>query len=141
MIYDELRKAQKERKALSKKYDSFISAETEEKEKDRLIGEFLLFRGMLDAQISSIQTIRIQNKAEEYGIPTPSPSDQESWEQGYNSQGYLIVFLNAKARLELLNNIRKERRTRWEDKTIWIDRIVMPVIALLGVLTGAILKD
>ena len=64
-----------------------------------------------------------------------SVQDEESWIQECTYRG-IIVFFSAKARLALLSNIRKERRARWEDRTIWIDRLILPIIGLLGVATA-----
>ena len=145
MIFDKLRKAQRARTKLQKKFDPLISAAEKKEDKsdaEFLIQEFLQERSLLDNRIKSIETARLQEKAEKYGIPTPSLSDQESWDKGYTHSG-LRVFLKANARLALLSDIRKERRARWEDRTAWINRLIIPIIALLGAATAfvAVWKD
>ena len=138
MIFDQLSKAQRERTKLKKKFDRLISqAEQEKNHKERnfLIDEFLMECGFIDDRINVLESIRLQEKAERMGIPIPPLSDKQSWEKGYKPN---TTFLGVKARLQLLTEIRKERRERWEGRTFWISRILIPLIGLIIGLIGAL---
>lgn len=138
MIFDQLSKAQRERTKLKKKFDRLIlQAEKEKNHKERnfLIDEFLMERGFIDDRINLLESIRLQEKAERLGIPIPPLSDKESWERGLQPN---TIFLGVKARLHLREEMRKERRERFESRTLWISRILIPLIGLIIGLIGAL---
>ncbi len=67
MIFDKLRKAQRARTKLQKKFDPLISAAEKKEDKsdaEFLIQEFLQERSLLDNRIKSIETASLQEKAE-----------------------------------------------------------------------------
>ena len=138
MILDSLWEEQRERTKLKKTFDRLISQARKEKnqeEADSLISEFITERDQINDIINGLETTRIQEEAERLGIPIPPFLDAESWEQGFNPN---IFLLSSKARLQLCGEIRKERRRRWEDRTLWISRILLPLLALIGAMRGLV---
>ena len=138
MIFDALWKAQRERRALEEKFSGLIGEAEKNKdheEVDSLVLELLFERGLIEDRINRIDTNRVQEEAEKFGIPVPSFSDKESWNE--DSQSHTI-FLTVSTRLRLRQEIRKERRARWEDRTLCIDRIVLPLIGLIGAGTALV---
>jgi len=137
-MFDALSKAQRERRKLEEQFSGLIGEAEKKKdyeERDGLVSELLMERDLIEDRINRIETDRVQKEAEKFGIPVPSLSDKESWDE--DSQSHTI-FLNVSTRLRLRQEIRKERRARWEDTTIWMDRIVLPLIGLIGAVTGLV---
>lgn len=139
MFYDALRKAQSERKRLSKTFDPLIEKAQKEKRyeaEQSLISEFLSERNIIDDKISSLESMRIQKEAEDLGIPVPPyKKGSEFWEEGYQPNR---VFLTLKARYDLRRQIREDRRQRREDKMVWVKDLIVPLTGLLGTLIGVI---
>ncbi|MBI1955437.1 MAG: hypothetical protein HYS38_03490 [Acidobacteria bacterium] len=142
MIFDQLWKAQRERSKLKRTFDRLISqAEKEKNDKKAasLIGEFQMEGRFIDDKINVLRSTRLREEAERLGIPTPPLSDEESWEYGCQKD---LIFLGVKAQSQLRGEIRKERRERWEDRTLWITRILIPLlgltIGLIGTLTALV---
>ena len=123
MIFDELWKERRKRSKLDKFYDRLISRTEKEKnheEAENLSGEFMAQRDGINEKINVLETIRLRKESEKLGIPVPPLSDKESWVHSPSN----VVFLNVEAQLQLRREIRKERRERLEDRTLWISRIL-----------------
>ena len=138
MIFDQLRRAQQERNKLKNTFDRLIAQAEREKNHKRvemLIGQAFMEYKFVNDKINVLVTNRLREEAERLGIPTPPLSDEESWEYGCKKD---VVFLGVRAQSQLRGEIRKERRERFEAKTLWIIRIFLPLIGLLIGLIGAI---
>jgi hypothetical protein len=132
MIFDALWKAQRQRRELEEKFGKLIGEAERRKDDEEvqsLVKELLLERGLIEDRIHRIETRRVQEKAEKFGIPVPSLSDKESWDDGQHSQ---IIFLTVRARLKLRQEIRKERRAQWEDRMLLMERIILLLVGLIG---------
>jgi hypothetical protein len=141
MILDELWRAQRVRKRTERVFQRLIAKAEKSKDRDReqsLITEFLMERDIINDRINWIETRRLQERAENFGIPIPSISDKESWEDGYEPN---TVRLRKEARLRISDQIRNERRARVDDQLLWVNRIsplIAPLSGLVGFVTGLI---
>ena len=141
MIFDELWRAQRVRKRTERVFHRLIAKAEKSKDRDRersLITEFLMERDIINDRINWIETSRLQERAENFGIPIPSISDKESWEDGYEPN---TVRLRKEARLRISDQIRNERRDRVDDQLLWLNRIsplIAPLSGLVGFVTGLI---
>ena len=135
MIFDTLWKAKQERKKLSRTFDPLIAKAQKEKNEEEvqsLLSEFFFERNIINDKINSLESIRIQSEAEDWGIQVPPyQPDSESWEKGFQPNR---VFLSTKARHELRHQIREERH----QKRAWIKNLIVLVTVLLGTIIAFI---
>jgi hypothetical protein len=95
-------------------------------------------RHLIEGEKSS----RLIRRADRLRLPIPrykvnenDESDEDkAWEVGYTG----IAYLSRAAQFELRNQIRLEERTRRDDIVTWIKDIALPVVGILGALTGLI---
>ena len=141
MIFDDLWRAQRERRKTERVFHNLIAKAEKSKnwnEEQSLSGEFLMERAIINDRINWIETRQLQERAEKFGIPIPSISDKEAWEDGYTPK---TVRLRKEARLKISDQIRNERRARVDDQLLWLNRIsplIAPLSGLVGFVTGLI---
>ncbi len=137
MIFDELWRAQRERRKTNKTFDRLIDKAKKQKnleERESLISELFMERDIINDKINWIETRRLEEKAEKFGVPIPPLSDKESWEEGYAPN---TVRLRREARIRITDQIRKERRARIDDRMLWVERLA-PLTGLVGAVIGLI---
>lgn len=81
MIFDDLWRAQRERRRLGRRFDPLIAKVTKEKrweERESLLGELIMEMDMIHDKINWVETRRVQERAEILGIPTPPVTDKEA---------------------------------------------------------------
>ncbi|MGH9432928.1 MAG: hypothetical protein ACRD3T_15440 [Terriglobia bacterium] len=139
MIFDALWKAHRERRKCNKLYRRLIENAEREKnseEVETLCLEAMHERDVINEKINLLESSRIQEEAERLGIPIPKYSlDSEAWEKGLRNDK---VYLSLKAKGELRSQIRREKRERIEYWTLIVKDLVVPLMGLLGVITGLV---
>ena len=95
-------------------------------------------RHLIEGEKSSM----LLRRADRLGLPTPrykvnedNESDEDkAWEVGYTG----LAYLSRAAQFDLRNLIRIEKKARRDDIVSWIRDIVVPLIGVLGAVTGLI---
>jgi hypothetical protein len=118
------------------RYSRWIRKAASSDDKESLVAEAMSVRDEYRDRILHLQSRMIQDEAEKLGVPAPrydSTSDQ--WEAGINPN---TVRLTVQAQAELRTAIRAEKRDRWSVLIMIVKEIALPVIALIGGVTGLI---
>lgn len=123
------------RKKGAKEYSKYIAEAKDAEDKEYRISEAMSARDEIRDEILHVRSLKLSDEAEELGIPVPSLSDKESWEDGMRPN---YVRLTQKAQLELLRSIRAERREKWANLAFVLKEIVTPTIGVLGAIMGLI---
>jgi hypothetical protein len=133
MIFDELWRLQRKRR----KVQNRPIPESDDLE---ALGEALfgIHRDteIIDEKISLLQSRMIRERAEKFGVPIPWPPDKELWEEGYVAGRKTEFRLTRAGRLKILEDIRKERRARMEDRMLWVNHLgplISPLTGFVGV--------
>jgi hypothetical protein len=155
MIFDELWRAQRKRKKLSRALNKLGSEFERERSsfdpedpgaltkadedlwKDKYqapIGLLAFNFRKAEDEINAIETRRVQERAEKFGIPI----GRDSWMPGFERNSRR---LRPEARITISEQIRKERRARMEDRMLWANHLgplLSPLTGFLGVLIAFI---
>jgi hypothetical protein len=149
MIFDELwraeRHAKKENEKLSQVFEPAHKAakkKNDQREVEQLLVDYSLARRLNNGP-EVIRTTRLVKRARNLGIILPSlpdwkpPNfhDNENWIFNIMKGGYVLTDA---AEFELRQKVRKEENERLDHKMRYISRVVVPVIGLLGAITGLI---
>ena len=98
------------------------------------MNEFVKRLDGVEAKINWIETRRLRDRAERFGIPTPPLRYQEITDE----VGGLIPTnsLTDDDKRRIIEDIRKERRARMEDRMLWVNHLgplISPLTGLVGV--------
>lgn len=139
MVFDALWKAQRKRRRLDKLFGGLISKAEKRKNHEEvgsLEAEHMYERHLISDTINSLESLRIQERAERLSLPVPKYStDNEAWEKGFQPN---VVYLSLKTRAELRGQIRKERREGAEYWTLMLKDVIVPLVGLIGAIMGLI---
>jgi hypothetical protein len=117
----DLRKLRKNKKATPKEFEDLRQAKNVD-----LLAE--------DESINTFLTAQLWEEAREYDVEIPQ--GEGTWEEsGVGTNRY---YLTMAARAQVRRLIDEEKARRFEVKTRWITRIILPVIAALIGIIGAI---
>jgi hypothetical protein len=119
-------------KSSNKSYSKYI-AKAEGEERESRISEAMSVRQEQRDEILNLGSLLLSDEAESLGIPVPSFSDKESWEEGWMPG---TVRLNLEAQSRLRQAIRNEHREKWSTFAFVVKEIVAPVIGVLGAIMG-----
>jgi len=133
MIGFKLRKLRLERRKSEKEYSKYVAEAKDADEQDFRIHEAIDEREKIRDKILGLMSTQLSHRAEDLGIPVPSLSDGESWEQGYKPG---TIRLTVNAQLKLRRAIRNEQRERWSVAVFVLKEIVAPLIGIIGAIMG-----
>lgn len=149
MIFDELwraeRYAKKENERLSQIWEPALRAarkKHDQREVDQIMADYALGRRFNNGP-EVIRTTQLVKRARNLGIilppkpdwTPPNYHDNENWLFNIMKGGYVLTDA---AEFELRQKVRKEENEILDHKMRYISRVVVPVIGLLGALTGLI---
>ncbi len=136
----DLWRAQRRRRKNERDYASYVKRARKEGESqdeiELLYHEWGFERDLIDDDINWLLTERLLREANKLDIPTPKPGDQGEWDQATNPSRW---HLTIKARNDLRNQIRvekKERSKRWQRWITLSTGLVLALAGLAGALTG-----
>jgi hypothetical protein len=90
---------------------------------------------MIDQETSFFLSRRIIEAAEKYDIEIPQElNGKKTWQ---NTEDGERSFLSAHARSTLRKTVDAEKTRRFEAKTLWVTKIILPLVGVLVGLIGA----
>jgi hypothetical protein len=90
---------------------------------------------MVDNSLNAIESDRLVNEAREFDVETPAISDEDGlWEKDWYRGRH---FLSAKGRRAIRTLVDEEKARRFEVKTRWVTKLILPLIIAFGALIGA----
>ena len=92
----------------------------------------------IDERVSRFLDQSIRQEAQELDIAFPFVEDEEMWNRDEDES----LRLSFRGRFYLRNLIDKEKARRFEVKTLWVTRIILPLagvlVGIIGALTGLV---
>jgi hypothetical protein len=137
----ELWKLKYQRRKISGLFDKAIDECKADKTKNKDDLESLYIEeshevGLVDDALNELVSDRLVDEAREFDVETPRINDDDGiWQKDWQRQRH---FLSAKGRRILRTLIDEEKARRFEVKTRWVTKIILPVVASLVGILGAI---
>jgi hypothetical protein len=92
----------------------------------------------IDERVDWLLDQSIRQEAQELDIAMPSVEETEMWHRG----GDLSLYRSSQGRFSLRKLIDQEKARRFEVKTLWVTKIILPLagvlVGIIGALTGLV---
>ena len=89
----------------------------------------------IERDIDSEIGLRLIREARSLDVEIPPPSDSPMWVRGDDG---VRIWLSSKGRAKARKSIDEEKARRFEVKTQWVTRLILPLLGLLIGVLGAI---
>jgi hypothetical protein len=92
----------------------------------------------IDGAIEYALSQRLLDEARDLDVPKPPSTDKEMWDRE-EEDGEVLLWLNAIGRAHLRKLIAEEKTRRFEVKTLWVTKLIIPLASLLIGVIGALI--